>query len=161
MHRNLGTRQSSIISDTEEVLVISGRNSPSLRISGRSSPLVIDESSSVPRPILKNRDEVSTPHSILKKREKSSSPVGRFSSPEPTHEASGTRELSCSDPNYLPPFISPITNNQDSSSLGIRRIPRLKSRQNSHPHSDLLQASVLSNSTDNLGECCNFRLSKN
>ena len=70
-----GTRQSSVISDNEEILVISGRNSPSLRISGRNSPLFLDDH--IPRPILKNRDDM--PHSILKKREKSTSPSGRLS----------------------------------------------------------------------------------
>ena len=70
-----GTRQSSVISDNEEILVISGRNSPGLRISGRNSPMFTDEH--VPRPILKNRDDV--PHSILKRREKSGSPTGRLS----------------------------------------------------------------------------------
>ena len=92
-----GTRQSSIISDNEEILVISGRNSPSLRISGRSSPLIIDEvnmNNNPPRPILKNRDEMSGLHGILKKREKSSSPVGRHSSPD-SHRDPRTRDLSC------------------------------------------------------------------
>ena len=87
-----GTRQSSIFSDNEEVLVISGRNSPSLRISGRSSPLNIEEPLA-PRPILKNREE--TGRSILKRREKSSSPVRRVS---PELELVRSRDLSCPEP---------------------------------------------------------------
>ena len=72
-----GTRQSSIMSDNEDILVISGRNSPSLRMSGRNSPqLPADDSMSTaaPRPILKNRDDPGPHHGILKRRERSSSP---------------------------------------------------------------------------------------
>ena len=83
-----GTRQSSILSDNEEILVISGR----------SSPLVTEEASRRPPPILKMRDDVSTPHSILKKqREKSSSPVGRVCSPEVFLEGP-RRDLTCPSP---------------------------------------------------------------
>ena len=89
-----GTRQSSIFSDNEEILVISGRNSPSIRVSGRSSPLLTDDSLA-PRPILKNREELGTPQSILKRREKSSSPVGRLS---PELEIARSRDLSCPEP---------------------------------------------------------------
>ena len=87
-----GTRQSSIFSDNEEILVISGRNSPSLRVSGRSSPLLIDEPLA-PRPILKNREEMG--RSILKRREKSSSPVRNVS---PELEVVRARDLSCPEP---------------------------------------------------------------
>ena len=120
-----GTRQSSIISDNEEILVISGRNSPSLRISGRSSPLVIDEPNIPPRPILKNRDEMSGLHGILKKREKSSSPVGRHSSPDSPHvprirdsSCPGNLEMSTqATPPLLPsePKPEPLSQNPASS----------------------------------------------
>ena len=113
-----GTRQSSIFSDNEEILVISGRNSPSLRLSGRNSPLVIDEPLA-PRPILKNREE--TGRSILKRRDKSSSPIRRVS---PELEAVRTRDLSCPESGH------------ESTASVVRRLARHHPRhQNQHNQS--------------------------
>ena len=105
-----GTRQSSIISDTDEVLVLSGRSSP--------QPL-LDES--VRRPILKNREDVSAPHSILKKqREKSSSPppVGRLSSPSPDLglPRPEPRRLGRSHPRHL---TQPVTHQEVSQAAEL------------------------------------------
>ena len=111
-----GTRQSSIISDNEEILVISGRN----------SPLLTEEA--VRRPILKNRDDISAPHSILKKqREKSSSPVGRVCSPEVFLEGPGLyrgRDVTCPAPRRLdrshPRHLTqPVTSQEVSEAAGL------------------------------------------
>ena len=110
-----GTRQSSIFSDNEEVLVMSGRNSPSHRVSGRSSPLNIEEPLA-PRPILKNREE--TGRSILKRREKSSSPVRRVS---PELEVVRSRDLSCPEP------VLEVTNSVTP------RLPRQHPRHQTQP----------------------------
>ena len=90
-----GTRQSSIISDNEDILVISGRNSPSLRIS-TESPLIIDESPAPRRPILKHRDDNSAPVGILKHRERSASPELEVS-----HASFRNRDLSCPEQRHL------------------------------------------------------------
>ena len=117
-----GTRQSSIISDTDEVLVISGR----------SSPQPLEET--VRRPILKNREDISAPHSILKKqREKSSSPppVGpRLSSPDLGLHRPEPRRLGRSHPRHLTQPVThqevtqaaELNNSQQSNHLNISSV---------------------------------------
>ena len=109
------TRQSSIISDIDgdEILVIiSGRSSPSLRISSES-PVVIDETAPVPRrPILK-KDQSTPPHSILKKRDRSLSPPETLDTDHGQHRS---RDLSCPETRSL----SLVTAEQHMSPLQSR-----------------------------------------